>query len=876
MKTLGKYQILEELGKGGFATVYRAHDMALDRDVALKVLDPLLMRDPEWVRHFHKEARAIAKFRHPRIVTIHDIGQIEGSLFIAMELIAGGSLADLLKLQGPLPWERVVETMNQMAEALDYAHSRGVLHRDLKPGNVLIDPETGAILTDFGFARILSDNSMTVTMSGGVVGTPEYIAPEVWDNEQVGPAADIYAMGCILYELVTGEVLFSGKSVPAVMRAHFKPRLFPETWPEGVPPGLTEALERALAIDPAQRYATAGELAQAVSSLSIDTLAEPYAALEEAEAAGQWQRALDLTDAIKAQDSAYRDVAALEQRALARLQEEARAQQAAVWKEEAEQALAEGDLAGAELAVKQWLKLAPEDEEAMKVQQGLEALRAEAMKAYAEEEEEEVISDQYSVISGDESLRERARPSPSPAPKPDSQSDGASGPERGLWWAIAAGMVVLLLVGLWLARHGGDGSAQDIAENDTPAPTITPLPTATPVPPTDTPLPPTDTPVPTPTSATIDPTPIFVTVRADKDWQNSGIYLKQGDSVEIKYISGRWSVWDNEYNTPSARGHSDGIIPNADWNSIIAKIGRNGKIFPVEYKSTLQATSSGGRLFLRINDPGIDDNAGQVKVRIVRKPSSPSPSNSSTMISEKDGMEMVYVPAGEFLMGSPDGEGDGDEHPQHTVYLDAFWIDKTEVTNAMYQKCVAAGACQPNLDFGSDFNGPDQPVAGVSWYNAKAYCQWTGKRLPTEAEWEKAARGTDGRRYPWGNGWDVRAIKRLNFADKNTDFSWSDKEVDDGYRYTAPVGSYPAGASPYGVLDMAGNVWEWVADWYEWNHYANSPSRNPTGPDSGDFRVLRGGSWNLDQYNARAADRNRSFPGRRFDYNGFRCVAPSP
>ena len=241
----------------------------------------------------------------------------------------------------------------------------------------------------------------------------------------------------------------------------------------------------------------------------------------------------------------------------------------------------------------------------------------------------------------------------------------------------------------------------------------------------------------------------------------------------------------------------------------------------------------------------------------------------STRTNEKDGMEMVYVPAGEFIMGSTRYD---DEKPVHTVYLDAFWVDKTEVTNAMYQECVAAGACQPNEDYGADFNDPNQPVVGVDWNDAKAYCQWAGKRLPTEAEWEKAARGTDGRTYPWGDGWDVRTTKRLNFADKNTDFDWSDKEADDGYEYTAPVGSYSDGASPYGALDMAGNVWEWVADWYDADYYANSPSRNPAGSDSGDSRVLRGGSWNLSQYVVRSAFRNGSSPDLRYYNVGFRCA----
>jgi len=183
-----------------------------------------------------------------------------------------------------------------------------------------------------------------------------------------------------------------------------------------------------------------------------------------------------------------------------------------------------------------------------------------------------------------------------------------------------------------------------------------------------------------------------------------------------------------------------------------------------------------------------------------------------TMVWEKDNSVMVYVPAGEFIMGSD--ERDGNEQPMHTVYLDAFYIDKTAVTNAQYRKCVEAGACDAPRET-TDYDNADyaqHPVVYVNWFQAKAYCEWVGKRLPTEAEWEKAARGTDGRKYPWGNTFDG---SRLNFCDKNCTLSWKDPSVDDGYTGTAPVGSYPVGASPYGALDMAGNVYAWVADWYD-------------------------------------------------------------
>ena len=264
---LGKYEILAEIGKGGFATAYRARDPDLGREVALKVLDPLLMRDPAWVARFRQEARLIAALDHPRIVPIYEIGQAEGILFIAVKLLESGSLADRIA-KGPLPWAEVVRLTGEIAEGLDFAHSRKVLHRDLKPANVLLDADGHAVLTDFGFARLVADHSLSVSVSGGVVGTPAYIAPEVWDGEPPGKPTDLYALGCIVYEMATGAQPFRGATTPAVMRAHFQPLVLPAQWPEGTPPGLGDVLRTALAQAPADRYAQAGELAAAVAGLT--------------------------------------------------------------------------------------------------------------------------------------------------------------------------------------------------------------------------------------------------------------------------------------------------------------------------------------------------------------------------------------------------------------------------------------------------------------------------------------------------------------------------------------------------------------------------------------------------------------------------------
>ena len=222
--------------------------------------------------------------------------------------------------------------------------------------------------------------------------------------------------------------------------------------------------------------------------------------------------------------------------------------------------------------------------------------------------------------------------------------------------------------------------------------------------------------------------------------------------------------------------------------------------------------------------------------------------------SNQDGMEMVAVPAGEFQMGSK--AGDRDQKPVHTVYLDAYWIDKTEVTNAMYAQCVASGKCQaPKYTKDSTSNAENQPVVGVSWSNAITYCTWAGRRLPSEAEWEKAARGTDGRIYPWGNQDPDNTLLNYNGEQGST----------------TPVGQFPEGASPYGALDMAGNAWEWVNDWY--GEYPSARQENPMGPASGKNRVLRGGCWDDSGQFVRAVYRNWLEPNGRLLNYGFRCAS---
>lgn len=266
-------------------------------------------------------------------------------------------------------------------------------------------------------------------------------------------------------------------------------------------------------------------------------------------------------------------------------------------------------------------------------------------------------------------------------------------------------------------------------------------------------------------------------------------------------------------------------------------------------------------------------------------------------VSEIDGMEMVYVPSGNFLMGYSDEDVESilmncgadcegftfeAEQPQHEVYLDSFWIDVTEVTNAMYasflnsegNRCEGGRECIETYDSEMKISNGEwhpssgyanHPVTGMTWQGAKTYCEWVGRRLPTEAEWEKAARGEDARRYPWGNEFNCNL---LNTGNEGGDFRLLGCDDFDG---TSPVGSFPDGASPYGALDMAGNVDEWVMDWYDKNYYSVSPAKNPLGPSFGEDRIVRGGSWYAFHFWEGTASRHPGWWDATAE-TGFRCV----
>jgi serine/threonine-protein kinase len=689
--TLGNYEIVEEIGKGGMGVVYKAVQPSLQRFVAIKVLRPPLTFDDQFVQRFQREALAAGHLRNPHIVTVLDVGQEHGLHYIVMEFLQGRTLGALIRQEWgaghALTLPRVATIVDQIASALDDAHQHGLVHRDVKPANIFVDDRDRVTLTDFGIAKAAAETER-LTQTGVSIGTPEYMSPEQARGEEVDHRSDVYALGIVVYQMLTGRVPFQATTPLAVLYKQIhEPLPALSSVRPGLPLSLDRVLDQALAKEPEERYGSAGALAEAFN--------------------GATRRAVANVDA---QDTAPDVVAVFDE-----------------------------------------------------IDPGLE--------------------------------------------EPD---------RRRVWpWVLAAVVTAVLgvvLLALWI----GPGNTRR---------TPTPLALASP-----------------PAAATEE---------------QSVVTAQPSPTVTLAPTSTPPSPTDTAEATTA----------------------------PVETPTPTETPSG----------PALGD----------------------TWTRRTDGMVMVFAPAGEFMMGHTDADIEAmvaecgqdckpdhfvDELPAHRVEMDGFWIDQTEVTNAQYAAFLddrgnldeggatwldsqargrliveEGGAFRPIEDFA------DHPVALVTWYGAAAYCKWVGGRLPTEAEWEYAARGPRGFLFPWGNAFDCHACNLDDEAKRNA-YVVPGGVGCDGYDRTAPVGSFPAGKSWCGALDMIGNVWEWVADWYDADYYSVSPLRNPRGPDSGPARELsdgrtgpvkaqRGGSWYTKSYMSHTARRGWHLPFESAGSVGFRCAA---
>lgn len=269
---LGRYHILAKLGEGGMAIVYKARDTRLGREVALKVIrtEKLTLETMEkTIKRFQREARALAKLEHPNIVPILDFGEHEGKPFLVMPYILGGTLKE--RIGRPIPWKEAARLLIPIARGLEYAHQQRIVHRDVKPSNILLDPSGIALLTDFGIAKILSDTEETseLTTNGMGIGTPEYMSPEQFQGSGVDERTDIYSLGVIFYEMVTGKKPYTAKTPGAIMlKQAMEPLPRPSTFVSGIPSSVEKALLKALTKNPADRFANMAEFLRALEAIS--------------------------------------------------------------------------------------------------------------------------------------------------------------------------------------------------------------------------------------------------------------------------------------------------------------------------------------------------------------------------------------------------------------------------------------------------------------------------------------------------------------------------------------------------------------------------------------------------------------------------------
>jgi formylglycine-generating enzyme required for sulfatase activity len=778
LKSVGKYELLEEIGRGGFAVVYKARDTELERVVALKVLHPYWSEDPGFAARFRREARAAANLRHPNIITVYEAGEAGGQFYIAMEYLPGRTLRELLVTEGALSLEWALPILEQVADALDYAHKQGVIHRDVKPVNVMIEEtERGvrATLMDFGLVKAL-EGSAALTSQGTLLGSPEYMAPEQADPgraAEIGPATDRYALGILAYQALTGRVPFAGNT-PSTLVAHLQkappdPCTLNPTLESNVAAVVLKAIEKS----PAERFQSAGELARALRQVAESRARqhvqqqELAQLLDKAQAARQtrdWLALQDLCVKVMHLDRTHPDALTMMLEASEGLRregaEEAARRERGRRYEEGERAIAAGQWQAAIAAFEEvtqgnpdfkdvQAKLAQARDELQRAQWYDEAIAHAEAKRWAQACRTwvQVLRRRQDYHGGDAALR--------------------------LLEAVEGALVQLGTAQTELEQAGGerDSLRARVAELEAS--------------------------------------------------------LNQAQAA-LKTLESKSAKLDSAFKTAVNQAETYDRL-------LVAIEGRES-----EQMLSLSQELARGKL------AGATRLLAQLEAEAkVRAPLSKV--QGDHRISRKDRKEMVRVPAGEFLYGDD----------KKKIELPEFWIDKTPVTHAEYKRFLDANPKHPvpfvEADSAKPYNWDkktrsfpkdkaDHPVVLVSWEDATAYAKWAGKRLPTEEEWEKAARGERGNEWPWGNEFDRT---KCNSEEDST----------------TPVGAYsPQGDSPFGAADMAGNVWEWTASEY-----------------TSGRKVLRGGSWSNDRAYARVTYRYLDVtPDLRYNNVGFRCVGVGP
>jgi formylglycine-generating enzyme required for sulfatase activity/serine/threonine protein kinase len=958
----------------------------------MKVLHEDLAYDRVFMRRFQREANTLAQLQHPNIVRFYGLEQDGPLAFMLLDYVDGENLKRLIfDAAGPMPSDQTLLILRSVCSALQFAHGEGMVHCDIKPGNIMIHRNGTVLLADFGIARMT--DAATTTMVG--MGTPAYMAPEQIGGLDPTAGTDIYALGIVLYEMLTGgERPFTGEHAQTTGSTSEKVRWehihleapSPRRYNPGISPDLEAVVLRCLEKDPEERFASAMELWKALQAAAagedeayvVPILTEPPPT--ESMDVKQQLQACPYCGEGHPTGTQFCPTTGNDPGRLTVSTPPVRRWSTRPFGILFTVMLILGAIVffcggGLWLATQAgWGPLVP----MLATHTPTPTITLDLLTPSAVLSIPTLTPENTNTPQSEITLRTTRTPVPLVTPTP------TGGGGLIAFNSNRTGNNEIYLIN----ADGSNLGRLTFSPADDRIPSWSP-----------------------------DGKEIAYQSNTDGDWEIYVLTLDGGRTRQVtsntcndyapewspdgdRFVfysdcdgnreiytvnvdgSGRKQLTQTEqkYNwfpnwSPDGRqvtyssnqsGNYQVYVMNADGSSsralapgcassfspdglqilftsyctdlgeikLMDADGSNVRTLSNEYGNSNPSWSRDGKMIVFQSDRSGDEDVWTMELdgsnwtQLTADPgrdsaakwqpsdkdgssSIPDQASSSnagdTLIAPIDGMTMVYIPAGKFLRGLTgedvtnlsllcpecDPHLYSDQSPQREINLDGFWIDKTEVTNAQFAKFVSetgylttaeqkgqSYVMDPDKDDfvyvdGADWRHPtgpssnisgfeDYPVRQISWDDAVAYCTWAWRRLPTETEWEKAARGTDGRWFPWGNDPPDKNYLNFNFNQ-------------DG---PAPVGSYLSGASPYGVMDMSGNLWEWTADFYSESYYRDAPDDNPQGPEKGEGYILRGGSWasGSRHYMAFVTTTYRMWNNSfiRSDVIGFRCVMDIP